>query len=116
MAAARRELADGADAQAVDNQGFTPLHFAAQGNAGDVASLLLAHGAAVDATDQWGDTPLWRAVFNYRGDPSMILLLRRAGANVDLTNKSGASPRSLARLIANYDVAKWVVGELPPPD
>jgi len=61
--------------------------------------------AVIDGNaDQHGNSPLWRAVFAYRGSSSAIIALKAAGADLDLPNTSGVSPRSLAATIANYDV------------
>jgi uncharacterized protein len=112
-AATQAEILRGADVGLADHQGSTPLHFAAQQGSVSVAALLLANGAPVDATDQWGNTPLWHAVFNSRGEGAMIQLLADAGADFDHRNASGKSPRQLAGLIANYDVAQWVPRDTP---
>ncbi|MFF7967060.1 ankyrin repeat domain-containing protein [Streptomyces sp. NPDC007903] len=98
-------LAGGAAAQAVDDAGWTPLHFAAQAQAPSAVEVLLAAGAAVDAADRHGNTPLWRAVFCSQGDGAMTRLLLEAGADPDRGNGHGVSPRTLARRIANNDVA-----------
>jgi hypothetical protein len=37
----------------------------------------------------------------------VIRALLEAGANPDYVNKHGSSPKKLAALIANYDVAKF---------
>lgn len=37
----------------------------------------------------------------------MIELLRQAGADPDIPNDSGQTPRGLAHLIGNYDVAQY---------
>jgi hypothetical protein len=42
------------------------------------------------------------------GDGSLILALRAAGANPTALNQDGGSPLSLARTIANYDVAQFL--------
>ncbi|GAB1340038.1 hypothetical protein ACE1SV_66280 [Streptomyces sp. E-15] len=98
-------LAEGADPGASDAEGWTPLHFAAQAQAPAVVEVLLAAGAAVDAVDRHGNTPLSRAVFCSRGEGGTIRLLLEAGADPDLDNVHGVSPRALAGRIANYDVA-----------
>jgi ankyrin repeat protein len=105
--AAQQLLAAGADPNLQDDDGWSPLHFAAQASSAPVAQLLLAAGAQVDSRDSWGNTPLAKAVFNSRGDGSLILVLRAAGANPTALNHHGVSPLSLARTIANYDVAQF---------
>ncbi|MGW8884282.1 ankyrin repeat domain-containing protein [Streptomyces sp. NPDC055749] len=98
-------LAEGADPGAADADGWTPLHFAAQARAPLAIGILLAAGAAVDAADRHGNTPLWRAVFCSQGEGTVIRLLMEAGADPDRVNAHGASPRTLAGRVANYDVA-----------
>lgn len=100
-------LAAGDDPDLGDRRGFTPLHFAAQEGALDVARVLLDHGAAVDPLDADGNTPLFRAVFNSRGEGGLIELLRARGADPLRENAHGQTPLGLARLIANYDVARF---------
>jgi ankyrin repeat protein len=51
-------IAAGADVNLADQAGFTPLHFAAQGQHAATAQALLAAGADVDARDSFGKTPL----------------------------------------------------------
>jgi ankyrin repeat protein len=105
--ASQKLLAAGADPNLQDDGGWSPLHFAAQARSPRVTELLLAAGAQVDSRDTSGNTPLATAVFNSRGDGSVIHLLRAAGANPQASNHHGVSPVSLARTIANYDVAQF---------
>jgi ankyrin repeat protein len=100
-------LSSGSDPNAVDDSGWTPLHFAARASTPEVVKLLLNAGAAVDPRDSFGNTPLWRAVFHSRGEGEVIRLLRTAGADPYIDNKHGSSPLKLARTIANYDVRQY---------
>jgi ankyrin repeat protein len=95
------------DPNVPDDEGRTPLHFAAQSNTAKVAELLLNAGASVDPCDNHGNTPLIKAVFNSSGDGELIRLLRARGANPYSTNKHGVSPLKLARNIANFDVRQF---------
>jgi uncharacterized protein len=106
--AVRRHLAAGVDPDVGDAQAFRPLHFAAQQNAAEVATLLLQAGAEVDAVNVHGNTPLWAAVFNCRGEGKLITLLRRYGADPNRANAHGMTPVGLARRIANYRVAVFL--------
>ncbi|MFC9534473.1 ankyrin repeat domain-containing protein [Streptomyces sp. NPDC056975] len=89
---------------------MTPLHFAAQSQAAPAVGVLLAAGAPVDVGDSNGNTALFNAVFNYRGDPATLQALLAAGADPEQQNAKGMSPRGLADLIGNYDVAVHVPG------
>ena len=55
----------------------------------------------------FGNSALFIAVFNSLGRGDMIALLRERGADPRLANNSGQTPVGLARLIANYDVARF---------
>ncbi|MHA5054476.1 ankyrin repeat domain-containing protein [Streptomyces sp. SD15] len=110
VAGLRAALADGSDPGLADKAGMTPLHFAAQSQAAPAAEILLAAGAPVDVGDSNGNTALFNAVFNYRGDPATLQVLLEAGADPEQQNAKGVSPRGLADLIGNYDVAVHVPG------
>ena len=102
-----RLLAEGASANAQDDNGWTPAHFAAQACSLECLEALLAAGADPALADVHGNTVLWRAVFASRGDGGLIRALRAAGADPYALNKHGSSPLDLARTIANYDVRQF---------
>ena len=106
-AKARTLVAAGARVDAADDDGWTPLHYAAHTYSKTTAELLLAAGAPVDAQDSHGNTPLSTAVFESRGRGELVILLRQHGADPCRDNNYGVSPVSLARTIANYDVAQY---------
>jgi ankyrin repeat protein len=109
-------LIAGEDVNLADRGGLTPLHFAAQERRANVAGILLAAGAEVDAEDRNGNTPLSTAVFYSEGDGRVINLLRAAGADPWRANHHAQTPVGLARLIGNYDIARFFadVPQMPP--
>ena len=102
-----RLLAVGANPNAQDDNGWSALHFAAQAVSPVVTEALLAAGANTELRDSFGNTALSKAVFESRGNGSVIQILRRAGADPHAANSSGVTPLSLARTIANYNVAQF---------
>jgi ankyrin repeat protein len=100
-------LAEGSDVNCQDEQGWTPLHFAAQSQATRIVQQLLHAGADHHRTDGHGNTALFRAVFSYVGDGSTITALLAARADPHAKNNHGVSPQGLADSIANYDVSKY---------
>jgi ankyrin repeat protein len=102
-----RLIAEGESIDSADSQGFTPLHLASQEHALDAAAALLKFGATVDPINSFGNTPLFVAVFNSRGRRGMIDLLRSHGADPMHRNVAGQTPVGLARLIGNYEVARY---------
>lgn len=71
MADVRAGVERGEDPDAPDKMGWTPLHFAAQSQTPEVASILLHARATVDARDSYGKTPLAVALFNVKEGRAM---------------------------------------------
>lgn len=71
-------ITEGANVNAADTTGITPLHSAAVGDHIAVAELLIAKGADVNAKTDNGVTPLHLATF--WGHDDMVALLKRHGA------------------------------------
>ncbi|MEU4291879.1 ankyrin repeat domain-containing protein [Kribbella sp. NPDC026596] len=59
----------------------------------------------MDTRDRFGNTPLWRAVFNSRGKEATVAALLKAGADPDIVNEAGATPRDLAQRVGAEEVA-----------
>ena len=99
-------LEKGANVNAVDSEGWTPLHFAAQNGHASVVEVLLEKGANVNAVNSKGCTPLHSAVWG--GHESVVKVLIQAGANVNAVDKYGRTPLDYAK---SQDVVKVLLNE-----
>ena len=80
----------GADANAKDDEGGTPLHRAAAVGLKDMAELLTAKGADVKARKADGCTPLHAAARAGHADVAALLIAK--GADVNAKSQSGGTP------------------------
>jgi len=85
----RTLLKEGADAAAVQADGMTALHWAAQADQADLARLLLKAGAKAGAANEFGVRPLSLACVN--GGAAMVTLLLEGGADPETTLPGGES-------------------------
>jgi ankyrin repeat protein len=86
----RRLIDAGADVNASDETGSTPLHFAAKGESEEVVELLVDAGANVNAANSKGETPLNNAVSNTTSAQLPIIrLLRARGADPTIPAQDG---------------------------
>lgn len=81
----------GANVNAVDHDGWTALHFAAQSNNYEMAQILIANGAYLNKQNNDGDTPLHVAVKALNSERVLTVLLEagalcRASAQPDSSN------------------------------
>ena len=73
--AIKQHLADGADVNAKNKIGYTPLHWTAQNGHKEAVELLIAEGADVNAKTNDGRTPLDLVIRR----PELADLLRKHG-------------------------------------
>ena len=103
--AAQLLLERGADANAENRRGATPLHYVCDPRPmsggtwdpqkqTDLIVLLVQHGARLQHVDRGGASALHRAV--RARSPAAVRQLLGAGARVDALNKSGSTPLQLA--------------------
>ena len=88
--------AKGANVNARDGQGRTPLQVAANLGWRDGVSVLLDRKANTEVANDAGETPLISAV--HRHDVEMTKLLLKAGADPNRADNSGRSARDYATL------------------
>ena len=75
-------ISHGADVNAINNRGWTPLHLTCVLGHKSQAELLIAADADVNAKDKDGHTPLWYA--QELGHTELAELLRKHGAKEKL--------------------------------
>src|SRR5579862_3073035 len=84
-AAVRSLIAQHVDVKAIEADGSTALHWAAQRDNAEIADLLIAAGANVRAASRYNITPLSLACTN--GSAAMIERLLKAGADANGTSE-----------------------------
>lgn len=89
-------LNDGADINATDKFGNTPLHFAIRHKHQQVASVLIKNGANINAAGELGNTPLHLSVYTNQND--VTTLLNKSNANAEIHNKYGLLPNEMQQL------------------
>ena len=108
-----RLLADGAEVNAWDESGWTPLHEAAGFNENpEVLQGLVRAGAEVKARDKDGGTALHEAAADNQ-NPEVIEVLLQAGANPKVRDNDGKLPADYAaenEHIKNSK-ARWLLHE-----
>ena len=88
---------------ALQPEGWTPLHYAASGDAPEVARWLLTQGVAVDARAPNGRTPLMQAARFASED--LVDLLLGAGADPNLADLGGTTVAEAARGVGRERLA-----------
>ncbi|KAK1754491.1 hypothetical protein QBC47DRAFT_218883 [Echria macrotheca] len=101
----RELLNQGADIEAVDNLGKTPLLWGAERGCLYTVRVLLEYGANIRARDEDGRTAL--SLASMAGNEDVVkTLLQQRNANVEDRDNEGNTPLSLAARYGNYEVAE----------
>ncbi|MEH6943069.1 M48 family metallopeptidase [Bacillus sp. JJ722] len=83
----KKEIENGADLDAVDNENWTALHYAIDNYAYEAVELLIQSGCNLNIQDSDGDTPLLFATMY--GYSDIVELLVNNGADQSVVNKEG---------------------------
>jgi len=104
-----RLIAAGAEVNAKDSNGRTPLHTAATYGQKEVAEQLISKGADVNAKDSSGETPLHEAA--YRDNKEVAALLISKGADVNAKDSSGETPLHKAAYVGTKEVTELLISK-----
>src|SRR5258707_5119421 len=92
--AALKSIAAGADVNAAQGDGTTPLHWAVYKVDADIVRALLERGAKPDVMNNYGSSPLAEAVKG--ASARLVEMLLHAGSNVEVANPKGPTALMLA--------------------
>ena len=94
----------GANVNARDSHGGTPLMLAARNSSPEVITILLENGADINARHNGGGTALINAVaFNLDINPEMITILLESGADAKIRNNIGRTAMAFLRRMSTLD-------------
>jgi ankyrin repeat protein/beta-lactamase regulating signal transducer with metallopeptidase domain len=102
-------LEQGANVDATDELGWTPLSWATCLRRTEVAKLLVANGANVQVVAKDGTTPLLRAV--QAGDRELVDLILSKGADVNTKDKQGRTMLGFAAALGHREVAELLIAK-----
>ena len=105
--AALEMIAAGADVNAAQGDGTTPLHWAIYKIDADLTRALLERGAQPDVINDYGSSPLAEAV--KVADARLVEMLLDAGSDVEVPNQEGQTALMLAARAGSLDVAGLLV-------
>jgi len=105
--AALKMIAAGADVNAAQGDGTTPLHWAAYKIDADLVKALLQRGAKPDVINNYGSSPLAEAV--KVANAGLVKMLLDAGSNVEVPNQEDQTALMLAARAGSVDVADLLV-------
>lgn len=103
----KNALQNGANIEARDNDGDTPLLFAVRVNNADIVKLLLENHANIETKNNDDLTPLSLAVL--RQEPGMVELLLQNHANIEARDSDGETPLIEAADNGNLEVVKLLL-------
>ena len=107
LAMAAYLIRNGAQTEVEDNNGYTPLIYAAMLNKLEVAKLLISYGAQVNKPNRRGITPLSMAVIQRNFDVVKYLITN--GADLNVRTSFGKTPLHLSAISGNLNVVKYLV-------
>jgi hypothetical protein len=100
-------IQDGADINAAQGDGTTPLHWAVYKIDTELTGMLLAAGAEIDAVNRYGSSPLAEAV--KVANTALVEMLLKSGADANAPNLDGQTALMLAARTGSVEAAELLV-------
>jgi ankyrin repeat protein len=100
-------IAAGADVDASQGDGTTPLHWAAYQLDAELVERLIDRGASANTQNRYGATPLGEAA--KAANAEIVALLLKAGAEVDKANADGETALMLSARTGSAAVAELLI-------
>ncbi|EAX91611.1 ankyrin repeat protein, putative [Trichomonas vaginalis G3] len=100
-------ISNGADINAKDRIGLTPLHSAAKNNSKETAEILISNGADINAKDRIGLTPLHYAAKYNNKEIAEILISN--GADINAKDEDGSTPLHYAAMNNSKETAEILI-------
>ena len=98
---------NGANINAANSRGWTPLMLACRYGLSEVAKLLIAKGAALDTKNCGGFTAIMLACFE--GEAELVRIMAQRGASIDV-DVDGWTPLMIAARYGHVETVKVLVG------
>src|SRR5438477_10329297 len=108
---ALKMIAAGADVNAAQGDGTTPLHWAVYKIDAELTRALLQRGARPNVINNYGSSPLAEAV--KVADARLVGMLLDAGSDANVPNQEGQTALMLAARAGSLDVAGLLVRHGP---
>jgi len=105
---------DGSAVDAIDANGFAPVHHACSEGHVEILQLLLDHGASVNTRTFDGETALH--LCSSIGYESCVEHLLAAGARTEVKTATGKSAADLARQMGHVNILEMLVAAAPESD
>jgi ankyrin repeat protein len=105
--AALEMIQSGADVNAAQGDGTTPLHWAVYQLDTELTEALLERGAEPDAVNRYGSSPLAEAVKTANAE--LVGMLLDAGADAEASNRDGQTALMLAARAGSADVTELLI-------